>query len=123
MFYHLVQQPEAPQALDGAPKPPEALPVFECISDPATARAIVESEDVFEFDGKGGFTLVSSPVARPWTRKAARPTPLTSRRSPTRRYAGSTERNPATYRGHLRPKERSEAWQRMSLRSTSRRPT
>lgn len=63
MFYHLVQQPEAPQALDGAPKPPEALPVFECISDPATARAIVESEDVFEFDGKGGFTLVSSPVA------------------------------------------------------------
>ena len=33
------------------------------ISDPATARAIVESEDVFEFDGKGGFTLVSSPVA------------------------------------------------------------
>lgn len=63
MFYNLVQQPEAPQALDGAPKPPEALPVFECISDPATARAIVESEDVFEFDGKGGFTLVSSPVA------------------------------------------------------------
>lgn len=63
MFYHLVQQPKAPQALDGAPKPPEALPVFECISDPATARAIVESEDVFEFDGKGGFTLVSSPVA------------------------------------------------------------
>ena len=57
MFYHLVQQPEAPQALDGAPKPPEALPVFECISDPATARAIVEAEDVFEFDGKGGFTL------------------------------------------------------------------
>ena len=92
MFYHLVQQPEAPQALDGAPKPPEALPVFECISDPATARAIVESEDVFEFDGKGGFTLVS-------------------------------ERSPATYRGHLRPKERSEAWQRTSLRSTSRRPT
>lgn len=35
MFYHLVQQPEAPQALDGAPKPPEALPVFECISAPA----------------------------------------------------------------------------------------
>lgn len=63
MFYHLVQQPEAPQAFDGAPKPPEALPVFECISDPATARAIVESEDVFKFDGKGGFTLVSSPVA------------------------------------------------------------
>ena len=97
MFYHLVQQSEAPQALDGAPKPPEALPVFECISDPATARAIVESEDVFEFDGKGGFTLV--------------------------RYAGSTERSPATYRGHLRPKERNEAWQRTSLRSTSRRPT
>lgn len=63
MFYHLVQQPEAPQALDGAPKPPEALSVFECISDPATARAIVKSEDVFEFDGKGGFTLVSSPMA------------------------------------------------------------
>ncbi len=63
MFYHLVQQPEAPQALDGAPQPPEALPVFECIGDPATARAIVESEDVYEFDGKGGFVLVSSPVA------------------------------------------------------------
>lgn len=63
MFYHLVQQPEAPQALDGAPEPPEALPVLECISDPATARAIVESEDVYEFDGKGGFVLVSSPVA------------------------------------------------------------
>lgn len=55
--------------------------------------------------------------------KAARPTPWTSRRSPTRRYAGSTERSPATYRGHLRPKERNEAWQRTSLRSTSRRPT
>ena len=120
MFYHLVQQPEAPQALDGAPKPPEALPVFECISDPATARAIVESEDVFEFDGKGGFTLVSSPVA---VMDAERLTPWTSRRSPTRRYAGSTERSPATYRGHLRPKERNEAWQRTSLRSTSRRPT
>lgn len=63
MFYHLVQMPEAPQALDGAPEPPEALPVLECISDPATARAIVESEDVYEFDGKGGFALVSSPVA------------------------------------------------------------
>ena len=37
--------------------------MFECISDPATARAIVESEDVYEFDGKGGFALVSSPVA------------------------------------------------------------
>ena len=39
---------------------------FRCSSasaTPATARAIVESEDVFEFDGKGGFTLVSSPVA------------------------------------------------------------
>ena len=120
MFYHLVQQPEAPQALDGAPKPPEALPVFECISDPATARAIVESEDVFEFDGKGGFTLVSSPVA---VMDAEGGEANAVDFSPTRRYAGSTERSPATYRGHLRPKERNEAWQRTSLRSTSRRPT
>ena len=36
---------------------------FPSSCDPATARAIVESEDIFEFDGKGGFTLVSSPVA------------------------------------------------------------
>ena len=62
------------QALDGAPKPPEALPVFECISDPATARAIVESEDVFEFDGKG---FAGDQIKHITLRTSASPKPFT----------------------------------------------
>ncbi len=60
---------------------------------------------MFEFDGKGGFTLVSSPVAV-MDAEGGEANAVDFSALTDEEICGSTERNPATYRGHLRPKER-----------------
>ena len=82
----------------------------------------MESEDVFEFDGKGGFTLVSSPVAV-MDAEGGEANAVDFSALTDEEICGVHRAQPGDISRTLAAEGKEEAWQRMSLRSTSRRPT